>query len=604
MEQGNSSELQQIMLLEESVINKIAAGEVIERPASIVKELVENAIDAKSTQITVEVSEGGKSRIVVVDNGHGMSKDNARLCIQRHATSKILHAEDLFNIQTLGFRGEGLASIVAVAQVVLETKTKDEETGLRLVAHGGKAISEEEVGIPEGTSITVTNLFFNVPARKKHLKTIQTELRRITELMTKYAIAYPHKSFRLMHQGNELLFTPATDALSTLVILYGKKITDALIPVSFETGDIKVRGFIGKPTLTRADKSLQHIYVNKRPIQNYIITKAVGAAYHTLLHLERQPVFFLNVDIKPAIIDVNVHPQKTTIRIEKENELYNALFTAVRDALDQERLIPVVSEKSVQAPLLMKQFSVQEEKQTSFVDAQGILDSAVAKMSTENIDEQEEQKSPVQQEKPVAVVTPTVKGSEKISTLKLIGCIHNVFYIAENELGLVVIDQHAAHERVLFEQFMKQYYEGSIVVQELLEAVQMEFSPAEMLLLQENNETLSKLGFVFDAFGGNTMLLRSIPAIFGTHLPKEVVYDLLGQLSDAKNSIDTVKEEKIIRSSCRAAVKANDVVHKHQMKRILELLQTCKQPFTCPHGRPTMIQFSVPELERKFKRVV
>jgi DNA mismatch repair protein MutL len=607
----------EIKLLEESVINKIAAGEVIERPASVVKELVENALDANATQITVEIEEGGKSLVRIMDNGSGMTKENAQLCIQRHATSKIRTAEDLFNIHTLGFRGEGLASIAAVSHVTLETKDATQTTGTSIAVEGGNVVREEEIARTPGTTITMTNLFYNVPARKKHLKTIQTELRKITELMTKYAIVFPEKSFRLLHHQKELLFTPTADALGNLHAIYGKKVADALLPVDFKSGDIHVTGFIGKSTLTRADKNMQHIFVNNRPVQNYVIAKAVHNAYHTLLHLEREPVFFLNVEILPAIIDVNVHPQKTTIRIEKENDLYNALFTAVRDVLDQARLIPVVTdhEKSVQAPLRVEQFTVKHEKQSAFVQSdsvskpiepQAILDRAIAKLGGGDGDlgPSESSVSFGDSVAPVAIAKPEVKKSDKISSLNLIGCIHEVFYIAENELGLVIIDQHAAHERVLYERFMKQYYNEEIPVQHLLQAEQMDFAPTELLLLQENLPMMKKLGFVFEGFGGNTMLLRSIPSVFGKHLPKDVVYDILGQLGEGKTAIDTVREEKIIRSACRAAVKANDTVHEVEMQKIFTELGKCEQPFTCPHGRPTMIQFSIPDLEKKFKRVV
>ena len=587
-----------IKLLEESVINKIAAGEVIERPASVIKELVENAIDAKANSITVEVDEGGKSRIKVIDDGTGMGKSDAELCIQRHATSKIEFADDLFNIHTLGFRGEGLASIVAVAQVVLKTKTKEQETGIKITASGGKILKKEDVAIQNGTSVEVSDLFFNVPARKKHLKTMQTELRQITELITRYALAYPEKMFRLMHHGNDLLFSPSAEPLDNLLTIFGKNAAYAMIPVEYTQKDITVKGFVGNPTLTRADKTMQHIFVNRRPIKNDVIVKAVTDAYHTLLHLERQPVFVLNVDIKPAIIDVNVHPQKTTIRIEKENELYDTLFNAVRNSLDSSKLIPVVESREtfIQAPLIAK--NIEEEKQTVFEQVeqtpQDILEKAIQKMTEEKAVEV----------KPVAVPKPETKASEKISKLKLIGCVHDVFYIAQNELGLVIIDQHAAHERVMYEKLMQQFGDGKIAVQELLEPEQIDFSPTEMLLLKENIETLSELGFVFDEFGGNTMLLRTVPFIFGKNMPKEVVHDVLAQLGEKSNALDQIKEEKIIRSACRAAVKARDVVHENEMKKILDDLRLCRQPFTCPHGRPTMIQFTVPELEKKFKRVV
>lgn len=610
-----------IKLLDEALINKIAAGEVVERPASLVKELVENAVDADATSITVEADEGGKSRIKVTDNGCGMEKDDALLCLERHATSKIATTDDLFNIKTMGFRGEALASIAAVSELVLKTKTKENKVGCKILANGGRILETQEVAVPEGTSVEVTNLFFNVPARKKHLKTIQTELRQITELMTKFALCYPEKTFKFVHQGQDLLFSPATtNSLDAVLLLYGKKVAYGMLPVDTVHNEITVRGFLSKPTLTRGDKTIQHIFINKRAVKNQIISKAVYDAYHTLLHLDNHPLFVLHVEIQPELLDVNVHPQKAVIRVEKEQELYTAVFNAVRNALDSAQLIPVIAEEkptTVQAPLIAKQyssFSVAEEKQAFFkkeegqeenreVNPQEIFEKIVQKFTNTETLLQEQEKRDTIEETPTTTTTPAISGTERISSLKLIGCIHDTFYLAENELGLVIIDQHASHERVLYEKFMQQFYEKNIPVQELLAPEEMEFSPTEMLVLQENKEILERLGFQFEEFGRNTMLLRTIPSVLGRFLDKEIVHEILVQLGE-KTSLDVVKEEKIIRSACRAAVKAHDVVHLPEMKTILQQLQQCRQPFTCPHGRPTMIQFTIPELEKKFKRVV
>lgn len=597
-----------IKLLDEALINKIAAGEVIERPASLVKELVENAIDADATIISVEAEEGGKSRIKVTDNGSGMEKEDALLCLERHATSKIVTTEDLFTIKTMGFRGEALASIAAVSELILKTKTKESEMGFKILATAGRILETQEVAVPEGTSIEITNLFFNIPARKKHLKTIQTELRQITELMTKFALCYPEKTFKCVHQGQELLFSPATtNPLDTVLLLYGKKVAYGMLPVDTVHNEITICGFLSKPTLTRGDKTIQHIFINKRSVKNQIISKAVSDAYHTLLHLDNHPLFVLHVKIKPELLDVNVHPQKAVIRVEKEQELYTAVFNAVRRTLDAAKLIPVIAEEkpaTVQAPLLAKQytqFSVAEEKQAFLKKGQ---EQQGEEVNPQKIFEELVQKYAQEKENaPLTTAAPFVSGTERISSLQLIGCIHKTFYLAENELGLVIIDQHAAHERVLYERFMLQFYERSIPVQELLAPEEMEFSPTEMLVLQENKEILEVLGFQFEEFGRNTMLLRSIPSVLGKFIDKEVVHEILVQLGE-KTSLDIMKEEKIIRSACRAAVKAHDVVHLPEMKTVLQQLQKCKQPFTCPHGRPTMIQFTIPELEKKFKRVV
>ncbi|MFA6888817.1 MAG: DNA mismatch repair endonuclease MutL [Candidatus Woesearchaeota archaeon] len=617
-----------IKLLDDALINKIAAGEVVERPASVVKELVENSIDAEATTITVELEEGGKSVIRVTDNGSGMNKEDTLLCLERHATSKISTTDDLFNINTLGFRGEALASIAAVSQLSLKTKTKDNIVGIKVLCSGGKIFETGEVAIPNGTIIEVSDLFFNIPARKKHLKTMQTELRQITEVMTKFALAYPEKTFKLMHHTQEILFSPAAKPIDTIILLYGKKISVAMIPIQYTYNEIEVTGFISKPTLTRNDKGIQHIFINTRCVKNNIITKAVYDAYHTLLHLENHPLFIIHVTINPSIIDVNVHPQKAVIRVEKENELYTALFNAVRHALDTAQLMPVMTDEktpTIQTPLIQNinnKFTVTNENQSSIkpesieIKPQELLEKALKKVKAgevnPNEEEKKESKITVIFEKKSTFITPITtepvtvpadKTDNRISTLKLIGRIHNVFYIAENELGLVIIDQHAAHERVLYEKFMQQYFDNSIHTQELLIPEEIEFSPTEMLLLTDNIKTIEKLGFHFDEFGRNTMLMRTIPSILGKFLPKESIHEILSQL-DEKTVIDFAKEEKLIRNACRSAVKAHDIVHTQEMSSILQELQKCKQPFTCPHGRPTMIQFTIPELEKKFKRIV
>ncbi len=608
-----------IKLLDDALINKIAAGEVVERPASIVKELVENSIDAGATNIFVEIEEGGKSVIRVTDNGSGMDKEDALLCLERHATSKISTTDDLFNINTLGFRGEALASIAAVSQLSLKTKTQKSAVGTKILCSAGKIFETVEIGMPNGTITEVSDVFFNVPARKKHLKTMQTELRQITELMIKFVLAYPEKTFKLMHHNQEILFSPAAKPMDTLLLLYGKKVSSAMIPVEYALNEIQVSGFISKPTLTRNDKTIQHIFINTRTVKNTIITKAVYDAYHTLLHMENHPLFILHITINPQIIDVNVHPQKTVIRVEKENELYITLFNAIRHALDTAQLMPTITDEKQdrQKPLLPKQFTVIKEKQSSIkpdiagINPQVILEKAMEKVKSGIALAETESENKIEKEResekrtasPVTTEPVTVKANNRISSLKLIGRIHDMFYIAENEYGLVIIDQHAAHERVLYEKFMQQYFDGQIHTQELLVPEEIEFSPSEMLLVKDNTRILEKLGFHFDEFGRNTMLMRTIPSVLGKFLPKESIYEIIYQLNE-KTAIDFAKEEKLIRNACRSAVKAHDVVHMQEMSSILQQMQRCKQPFTCPHGRPTMIQFTIPELEKKFKRII
>ncbi len=402
-----------------------------------------------------------------------------------------------------------------------------------------------------------------------------------------------------------MLFAPAAEnMLDRILTIYGKKVAYGMLAVSYQELGITVGGFISKPTLTRNDASIQHIFINKRAVRNHIITKAVTDAYHTLLHLENFPLFILHVTIDPTIIDVNVHPQKATIRVEKEQELYTVVYNGVQHTLRTAQLVPTIveeSSKTIQAPLFAKHAVVEIEKQNFFEYqqlgkteeqeiAKQIFERALERVSGSKEETAAEQKQP-----------------EKItqkSQIKLLGCIHHVFYLAENELGLLIIDQHAAHERVLYEKFIELYKNKNMTTQELLVPEEIEFSPAEMLLLKENKKMLEKLGFYVEEFGRNTMLLRTIPTVFGKYMNKEMIHEILFQLGERTTALDEFKEEKIIRTACRAAVKAHDIVHIPEMQQILEQLQHCQQPFTCPHGRPTMIQMSVPELEKKFKRIV
>ena len=564
-----------IHILQEELINKIAAGEVVERPASVVKELIENAIDAGASEIIISVREGGISSIKVEDNGSGMDSEDAVLSLQRHATSKIQQTADLFSIKTLGFRGEALASIAAVSEMTLQTKRQDALLGTLLSMEGGVLKEQKETACNHGTTIEIRNLFYNVPARKKHLKIMTTEFRSLLDVVTRYALLYHGITFCLSHNEKRMLHAPATnEMLYRIVSVYGSELADRLIPVDYFYNDLHIKGFISKPTATRNDKSMQTIFVNKRWVKNYLITQAVYKGYHTLLHLDKHPVFILHVLIAPEKVDVNVHPQKTEVRIEHENDLFVGIVQAVKFALETGQLVPnIVEEKPFDQNVSLKQFQAVWEKQTMLApDA-----------LSEKIDNQ---------------VT------EKISSLKLVGKVHNLFYLAENELGLVIIDQHAAHERVLYEKFKRQLEQNAVKKQELLQPEMLELSPVESSLVEENIAVFNHLGFVLELFGENTFLLRSIPSVLGRQLKKEVFFDVLGGLQELQTRVEAEREDKIMRTACRAAVKANDTVEISEMYEIMLALQRCENPFTCPHGRPTMIQFTIPELERKFKRTV
>lgn len=562
-----------IKLLSEEVINKIAAGEVVERPASVVKELVENAIDAQADVITVTLEESGMTEIIVEDNGMGMDKEDAVHALQRHATSKLSNADDLFAIRTLGFRGEALASIAAVAKVELLTKRIQDVIGMSIRVEAGEIKEPRETACNPGTKISVRDLFYNVPARKKHLKQAATELRAVIDIITRYALLYNTISFILIHGQKRILHAPATtEKRYRVASVYGPALAEQLIPVDYYWNDVHVSGFIAKPTATRNDKAMQTLFVNKRLVKNYVLTQAVYKGYHTLLHLDKHPSFIIHIELAPEKIDVNVHPQKTEIRIDKEQDLFMGIMQAIKFALETSPLVPQIIEEKHNEAIAFKQFQTTEEKQTLLAP----------NVTAEKIEQQ---------------VT------EKVSSLRLLGRVHNLFYLAENELGLVIIDQHAAHERVLYEKFKQQLEQNAVKKQELLQPELLELAAIEASVVEENKIIFERLGFNVEPFGNTSFLLRTIPSVLGRQLKKEVFFDVLGGLTEIETRVEAEREDKIMRTACRAAVKANDVVEVTEMYDIMLALQRCENPFTCPHGRPTMIQFTIPELERKFKRV-
>jgi DNA mismatch repair protein MutL len=566
--------MSKINILSDELINKIAAGEVVERPASIVKELMENAIDAGATRISITVKEGGISLIKVEDNGYGMDKVDARLAIKRHATSKLKNTKDLFMINTLGFRGEALASISAVSKLTLQTKTKENELGYQIKVEGNTVTEEKEVACNQGTSIIVEDLFYNVPARKKHLKTMSTEFRMIVDVITRYALLYKDLDITLTHNEKRVLHAPkTTNTLSNIISIYGKKLAEQLISVDWYQHGTHISGYISRPTAVRNDRAMQTLFINRRLVKNYTLKTAVYKGYQTALHINKHPIFILNIEVPPEKIDVNVHPQKTEIRIQKEGELFGAIMSAIRFTLETQQEVPEVVEAKQEQQMALRRFEVTHERQT-------VLEPNVIEEKINN------------------------QVTEKVSKLRLIGRIHNLFYLAENELGLMIIDQHAAHERVMYEKIKAQKDAGAIKKQELIQPEMLEVTATESITIQENKETLEKFGFLVEEFGTNTFMLRTVPFILGRQLKKEVFFDVIGALGDLQTKVEEQKEDKLMRTACRAAVKANDVVEISEMYNIMKALQSCENPFTCPHGRPTMIQFSIPELEKQFMRIV
>ncbi len=610
-----------IHLLSEDLINKIAAGEVIERPASIVKELIENSLDAGATKITIDIEDSGKKLIRVADNGEGMDKDDAEKSILRHATSKIKSDEDLFSIHTLGFRGEALASIAAVSQLTLSTKKKEALEGFTLLIDSGKIITTGILAAETGTTMEVRNLFFNTPARKKFLKSDQVELRHIIDIVIRYALINPAIAFKLSHEGHVLLHSPSVaDMRSNIASIYGTALAKELLDVNFKNELVTISGFIAPPYQARNDKNQQDIYVNGRWVRSPEIMTAVYEAYHSMLFVNKHPVVVLNLTLDPEKIDVNVHPAKTEIKIEQKEEVCNAVLSAIRETLQKNNLIPLIEDEEVQVtfgiPVVREEFksakstlpaSVSSKAKYAFEPSEQTIFTTP---ETTPVTEEDTPLSNPTTELPtmdIATLTQRIPAVEmpsnaKFPAMRVLGQIHKTFFVAEILGGLMYLDQHAAHERVLYEQFMKEYLHTEVHIQKLLQGEIIEFSPGEKALVLEHHKTLQQLGFTLEPFGEHTFVIKTIPMLLGRIQPKEIIYEVLSMLREGKNKIIDTKEEIVTRMACRAAVMAGDTLTVLEMEHILQDLTKTELPYTCPHGRPTMFKVPVEELERKFKR--
>ena len=490
--------MSKIKVLDDALISKIAAGEVIERPASVVKELVENSIDAGAKNITIELKEGGKSLIRVTDDGSGMDEEDATVAFDRHSTSKIESEKDLFDINSLGFRGEALASIASVSEVVMKTKVAKSIIGTRVEIKGNE-VTVSEVGTPKGTAIRVKSLFYNTPARKKYLKTIDNELAKVVDVVTRFALGYPDIFFKLIHNDREVLSSPATtNTRNNVANIYGKHIAKELLQVDFSTADIEVMGFISKPSTTKPNKSYQTIFVNNRFISNKTISDAIHDAYHSLLMKNRHPIAILNITIEPKKIDVNVHPTKREIRLSKEQEVYDAVFNAIRKTLRNEDLIPEVKPKDSTQEVLIakKEIGKKDDKPIKY--------------------KPKEKDQTLLKEEPTKVITKT------LPDMAIVGQVQDSFIIADSEQGMFVIDQHAAEERVNYERFMNQLKDKKVGVQQLLNSIVVELSPKETKVVERNLEVLNKLGFKTQEFGKNTFVVRTFPTILAKQQDKEL----------------------------------------------------------------------------------
>lgn len=641
-----------IHILDDITVDKIAAGEVVERPASVIKELVENSIDAHADKIEVEILAGGTSFMRVTDNGDGMDNQNARLAILRHATSKIKQVDDLMSIDTLGFRGEALPSIAAVSRFNLITRRPQDDLGTTIKLTGGRIDEIEDMGCNIGTTIKVEDLFFNVPARKKFLKTTTTEANKINDFIIKLALSKPNIAFKLINNNKIAITTPGNGSLyDAIECIYGAKVSEELLPIEAITDDIKVTGFISKPAIIRSSRSWQTFVINGRVVNSRIISKAIDNAYHSLLPKSGYPFVILNIEINKRTIDINVHPQKAEIKFEDESLLFKTIYHAVLEAVkpsDNQALsdfaIPVTDkalhiEKTVPEQINMDlsenmpSTSANSFKQNS-INHMPSLKNNTTPLTTDlnkfrqaretlhpnlsNHHNNTVKETAIQDYQTNTTTNPqtdiNISSSENLTdcstqllkeavNLTPIGQIDDCFIVAQGPNGgMYIIDQHAAHERILYDKFAKQT--ERIPVQPLLMHLFLDVNNSELTLIEENQQILYDLGFNVELAGQNQIRLKEVPADIKPQESEDIFREILISLSQLHTPTpQEIRHSCLAMTACKAAIKAGDVLNITQMKIILNELAQTTLPYTCPHGRPTIIKFSTYDLEKMFKRV-
>lgn len=571
----------QIIILPDEVASQIAAGEVVERPASVVKELLENALDAGADEILIKIEKAGKKRIEVMDNGIGIPLNQMALAVSRHATSKLRSAEDLHKIKTLGFRGEALASIGSVSHMTLLSRTEEHEMGGRIEVHGGQVNKIEYDGMPVGTTVRVRDLFFNVPARLKFLKTDHTERRRIDEFITRYATAYEGVSFDLQHDSKTVLQTSGNgDRREVLASLYGLELAKQMLEVSFHEGDFHIEGYISPISLTRSNRREITFFINGRWVQDNTLTSSLLRAYQNYLMVGRYPVAFLFVRMPPALVDVNVHPAKAEVRFQDSGDIFRRVQRSVRRALMSYSPVPQIPSR------LWHPHPGQEREeirvQMPFPEDE-VGDALKEETSVENMSQANLPHS-------------------QIPLLRLIGQIGATYLVAEGPDGLYLIDQHAAHERVLFEKFLKGEPAGR-ASQALLEPATITLPPEKARIIEEHLPVFKEIGVHVDPFGPNTFRVQAVPGFLAGADPVSIVQVVVEDFEEDETPLEKEEEKRIIARICkRAAVKGGQVLSVEEQQKLLQDLENCQSPRTCPHGRPTMIHLSVDLLEKQFGR--
>ena len=649
-----------IQVLDQETINKIAAGEVIERPSSVVKELVENAIDAGATAVTIEIKDGGISFIRITDNGSGISKDDIPMAFLRHSTSKIKSIEDLMNVSSLGFRGEALSSIAAVSQVKLITKTADDFTGSRYVIEGGNEISLEEVGAPDGTTFIVRNLFYNTPVRRKFLKTAATEAGYVNALIEHLSLSHPDISFRFINNNQNKLHTSGNMNLKDIIYgVYGRDITSNLMEISGKTQDVEITGFIGKPVICRGNRGYENYYINGRYIKSSIITKAIEEAYKGYIMPHNYPFTAIHFKINPSIMDVNVHPTKMELRFSKNEFVYRFVLETVKECLANRELAarvklpdPVKQQQSTKSPENIKQTEksyVQENTDSkpyqaprieppresfynsteSSVKQKPVNENQTAgfiknttdytkmpptrlpepfeiKRSDEMIKEDKkiyEAEKKQEAEQLSMFDTPLMSGKAK-ADYRIIGQLFETYWLIEYEDKFYMMDQHAAHEKILYERFMNHLKVKDMDTQMIMPPVIIELNMQQEDAYKRNKQAFSRLGFEIEEFGGNAYKVNGLPAGLPNINLKQMLIDMIDGLTDDNSTDLDIITERVATMSCKAAVKGNNKLSFEEAKELIEELMQAENPYNCPHGRPTLIVMSKYEVERKFKRIL
>lgn len=645
-----------IRTLHTSLANKIAAGEVVERPSSVVKELLENSIDAGATEINIEVVESGIAEIRIVDNGSGIEEEDLPLVFHRHATSKLVEDDDLFHIRTLGFRGEALASIASVAKVTLQTST-DGIDGYEVYAEDGVIHEQKPAKARRGTDIKVTSLFYNTPARLKYIKSLYTELGKITDIVNRMAMSHPHIRMTLKNDGKTMLQTNGSGRTNEVMAeIYGMKVARDLVEITGETSDYRIHGFVAKPEHSRSNRHYISLFINGRYIKNFVLNKAVQEGYHTLLTIGRFPIVYINIEMDPILVDVNVHPTKLEVRLSKEEQLYSLIVEKIKAAFKQKVLIPKNDLSAKYQPKkVLKQFEQQKmafdqqhiEKnppnskiEETNVEEPSYKEDATTEVTNNSTPSSEEYTNDAHQSydkhhyatsndqvdaytqaqrdilsgmgaqydtsdsQPSMSEDNAKQFTPRIPYMEVVGQVHGTYIVAQNDEGMYLIDQHAAQERIKYEYFRDKIGEVSNENQNLLIPLTFTFTKDEQLFIEENIEALQRAGIFLEPFGGHDYIVNSYPVWFPQEAVEETIKDIIHYALEHKTvNIAKFREELAIMMSCKKSIKANHYLKNNEMADLINQLRQMEDPFTCPHGRPIIINFTNYELERLFKRI-